>query len=138
MIKAFAIAGVATGLMATGIAYGAEGGWKPGPAFDHALPNVPGKSLKAVVVEYAPGQASPAHFHAKSAFISAIVLEGAVRSQVNDGPVKVYNVGESFTESPGDRHSVSGNASQTEKARLLAIFVVDTSETVLTMPDTKK
>ena len=50
------------------------GGWKPGPAFDHALPNVPGKSLKAVVVEYAPGGTSPAHTHAKSAFITAIVL----------------------------------------------------------------
>lgn len=131
-----AVAALVAVLMA-GAAAAAEGGWKAGPAFDHALPNVPGKSLKATVVEYAPGQASPAHFHAKSAFITAIVLEGSVRSQVNDGPVKVYHVGESFTENPGDRHSVSGNASATEPARLLAIFVVNSDETPLTTPEKK-
>lgn len=134
MMKLFAAAAV---LIWAGAAQAAEASWKPGPAFDHALPNVPGKSIKATVVEYAPGQSSPAHFHAKSAFITAIVLEGAVRSQVNDGPVKVYHVGESFTENPGDRHSVSGNASATEPARLLAIFVVNSDETPLTTPEKK-
>ncbi|MER8578580.1 cupin domain-containing protein [Mesorhizobium sp. M1423] len=100
--------------------------------YDQALPNVPGKSMKAVLVEYAPGGTSPAHTHPKSAFIYATVLEGAIRSQVNDGPVKTYRAGESFSEFPGDRHAVSENASNTEGARLLAIFVVDTSEKELT------
>ena len=105
--------------------------------FDHVLPNAPGKSIKGVLVEYAPGGASPAHLHAKSAFIYATVLEGAIRSQVNDEPVKTYRAGENFSESPGDRHSVSENASTTEPARLLAVFVVDTSDTVLTTPYVK-
>ena len=100
--------------------------------YDQALPNVPGKSMKAVLVEYAPGGTSPAHTHPKSAFIYATVLEGAIRSQVNDGPVKTYRAGESFSEFPGDRHAVSENASKTERARLLAIFVVDTNEKNLT------
>lgn len=100
--------------------------------YDQALPNVPGKSMKAVLVEYAPGGTSPAHTHPKSAFIHATVLEGAIRSQVNDGPVKTYRAGESFSEFPGDRHAVSENASKTERARLLAIFVVDTNEKNLT------
>ena len=100
--------------------------------YDHALPNVPGKSIRAVLVEYQPGGSSPAHTHAPSAFIWATVLEGAIRSQVNDGPVTVYRAGESFSESPGDRHGVSANASDTEPARLLAVFVVDTDETNLT------
>ncbi|TKB92931.1 MAG: cupin domain-containing protein [Mesorhizobium sp.] len=100
--------------------------------YDQALPNVPGKSMKAVLVEYEPGGTSPAHTHPNSAFIYATVLEGAMRSQVNDGPVKTYRAGESFSEFPGDRHAVSENASKTERARLLAIFVVDTSETELT------
>ncbi|HYZ24347.1 MAG TPA: cupin domain-containing protein [Rhodopila sp.] len=113
----------------------ADEGAKVKLIYDHALPNVPGKSVKAVLVEYAPGGASPAHRHAKSAFIFATVLDGAVRSQVNDGPAKVYHAGESFTELPGDRHVISENASQTEPARLLAVFVVDSSETVLTVPD---
>jgi quercetin dioxygenase-like cupin family protein len=102
--------------------------------YEHALPNVPGKSLKAVLVEYQPGGSSPAHTHAPSAFIYATVLEGAIRSQVNDGPVTTYRVGESFAEMPGDRHAVSQNASNTERARLLAVFVIDTEETNLTIP----
>jgi quercetin dioxygenase-like cupin family protein len=63
------------------------------------------------------------------------VLSGAVRSQVDDEPVKVYRVGESFSERPGARHKVSENASATEPAQLLAVFVVDTSERNLTLPD---
>jgi quercetin dioxygenase-like cupin family protein len=102
--------------------------------YDHVLPNVPGKSIKGVLVEYEPGGTSPAHVHPKSAFIYATVLAGAIRSQVNDGPVKTYRAGESFSEFPGDRHSVSENASTTEPARLLAVFVLDTAETVLTTP----
>src|SRR5262245_10962260 len=105
--------------------------------YDRALPNVPGKSIRGVLVEYAPGGFSPAHLHAKSAFIYATVLQGAIRSQVNDGPEKTYRAGESFSEFPGDRHAVSANASTTERARLLAVFVVDTSEKQLTYPLTK-
>jgi quercetin dioxygenase-like cupin family protein len=102
--------------------------------YQHELPNVPGKSIKGVLVEYGPGGYSPAHMHAKSAFIYATVLEGAIRSQVNDGPVTTYTAGQSFSEMPGDRHSVSANASDTEPATLLAVFVVDTNETELTTP----
>jgi quercetin dioxygenase-like cupin family protein len=102
--------------------------------YDHVLPNVPGKSIRGVLVEYRPGGSSPAHTHPRSAFIYATVLEGAIRSQVNDGPVTTYRAGESFSEFPGDRHGVSENASTTESARLLAVFVVDTDETTLTTP----
>ncbi len=99
--------------------------------FDRQLPNVPGKSMKGVLVEYAPGGSSVAHVHPKSAFIYATVLEGAIRSKVNDGPERVYHAGENFEEVPGDRHAVSANASETEGAKLLAVFVVDSDETDL-------
>ena len=105
--------------------------------YDQVLPNVPGKSIRGVLVEYEPGGFSAAHTHPSSAFIYATVLEGAVRSQVNDGPVTTYRAGESFSENPGDRHGVSENASDTEPARLLAVFVVDTDEKELTYPMTK-
>jgi quercetin dioxygenase-like cupin family protein len=75
--------------------------------YQHELPNVPGKSIKGVLVEYGPGGYSPGHTHPKSAFIYATVLEGAIRSQVNDGPVTTYKAGQSFSELPGDRHGVS-------------------------------
>src|SRR4030095_7114442 len=70
--------------------------------YEHALPNVPDKSIKGVLVEYGPGGSSPAHTHPKSAFIYATVLEGAIRSSVNDGPVVTYRTGQSFSEMPGD------------------------------------
>ncbi|SFN81577.1 Cupin domain protein [Nitrosospira briensis] len=103
--------------------------------FDHVLPNVPGKSMKGVLVEYQPGGSSPAHTHPKSSFIYATVLEGEIRSKVNDGPEKVYRAGENFTELPGDHHGVSANNSKTRPARLLAVFVLDTDEKNLVTDD---
>ncbi|HEX3864480.1 MAG TPA: cupin domain-containing protein [Stellaceae bacterium] len=102
--------------------------------YQHELPNVPGKSIKGVLVEYGPGGYSPGHTHASSAFIYATVLEGAIRSQVNSGPVITYQAGQNFSEMPGDRHGVSANASDTSPAKLLAVFVVNTNETELTIP----
>lgn len=100
--------------------------------FDQAIPNIPGKSLKAVVVEYGPNGESPAHTHAKSAFIFAYVLEGAIESQVNDGSITTYTAGQSFSENPGDFHAVSKNARGDVNAKLLAVFVVDSTDTELT------
>lgn len=102
--------------------------------FEHELPNVPGKSMRGVLVEYGPGGFSEAHTHPDSAFIYATVLEGSIRSQVNEGPVKVYRAGENFSEMPGDRHGVSENESDTRPAKLLAVFVVDTDQKDLTFP----
>ena len=111
-----------------------DGNAKVTLVYEHALPNVPGKSIKGVLVEYGPGGSSAAHTHPTSAFIYATVLEGAIRSQVNDGPVKTYRAGESFSELPGDRHGVSANASTTERAKLLAVFVVDSGEREIVLP----
>jgi quercetin dioxygenase-like cupin family protein len=103
--------------------------------YQHALPGMPGKSVKGVLVEYGPGGYSASHTHAKSAFIYATVIEGEVRSKVNEGPEKTYRTGENWTELPGDHHRVSANASGTKPARILAVFVVDDRDTVLTIPD---
>jgi quercetin dioxygenase-like cupin family protein len=62
------------------------------------------------------------------------VLEGAIRSQVDDGAATTYTAGQNFSELPGQIHRVSANASETQPAKLLAVFVVDTSETALTTP----
>ena len=104
------------------------------PHFEQTIPNIPGKSLVALVVDYTPGGASPSHIHAKSAFIFGYVLSGEIESQVNDESRRVYRAGESFYETPGSRHPVSRNASKTKPARLLAVFVVDTDERELTTP----
>jgi len=104
------------------------------PNFEHAITNIPGKSLIAVVVDYPPGAASSPHTHEGSAFIYAYVVSGTIESQVDDGPKRVYRAGESFYEAPGSRHIVSRNASATEPARLLAVFVVDSDHDALTSP----
>ena len=110
-------------------------GAKVSVVFDQELPNVAGKSMRAVLVEYDPGAGSPSHRHPSSAFIYARVLEGAIRSKVNDEPERTYQAGESWTEKPGDHHQVSHNASDTAPAKLLAIFVVDTSDRKIVIPD---
>lgn len=96
--------------------------------FEATIPNIPGKSLIAVEVDYAPGAASPAHTHAKSSFIYAYVISGAIESKVNDGETRIYRAGESWSEPPGAIHSISRNASKTEPAKFLAVFVVDTND----------
>ena len=102
--------------------------------FEAAIPNIPGKSMIALEVDYAPGAASPVHTHAKSPFIYAYVISGAIESKVNNGETRTYRVGESWSEPPGAVHSISSNASKTEPAKLLAIFVLDTNDKALTMP----
>jgi quercetin dioxygenase-like cupin family protein len=125
----------ATVAIFTGVSAAAHG---PGVAvkqnFNQPIPNLPGKSLVAVEVEYPPGAGSPPHMHAKSAFIYAYVVSGAVESKVNDGDVHVYHAGESWSEPPGARHQISRNASKTRPAKLLAVFVVDSTDKDLTTP----
>jgi quercetin dioxygenase-like cupin family protein len=103
---------------------GQDAGAQVKPVIAEKLPNVPGKSITAVVVSYAPGGKSPKHRHAGSVFAS--VLSGSIRSENSaTGPAKVHKAGESFFEPPGSEHLVSENASATEPASLLAVFVAD-------------
>lgn len=98
------------------------------PNFEHAIPNIPGKSLIFVVVNYAPGGTSAPHMHATFAVIYAYVISGAIELQVNDGPTRIYHAGETFFEMPDSVHRVSRNASKTRPAKLLAVIVVDTAD----------
>lgn len=130
------------GVMAAGrpsqhAAAGEQAGDQAKVVFEHAIPNVEGKRMVAVVVTYPPGGKSPAHRHAGSAFIYAHVLSGAVRSQVDNGPPKVFTAGGGFYELPGSHHRISENASDKEPASLLAVFVVDSNDNPLTTPDPK-
>jgi quercetin dioxygenase-like cupin family protein len=104
------------------------------PNFAHAISNIPGKSLIAVEVTYPPGGASLPHTHARSAFIYAYVVSGAIQSQVDNAPAHIYTAGQSFYEEPGALHQISRNASKTAPAKLLAVFVVDSGDAPLTTP----
>lgn len=104
------------------------------PNFQHSIPNIAGKSLTAVVVDYAPGAASPVHRHAGSAFVYAYVVAGEIESQVDGDPTRIYHAGESFFEEPGAVHRINRNASKTRPAKLLAVFVADSTDKRLTSP----
>lgn len=104
------------------------------PNFEHAIPNIPGKSLIALEVDYPPGGASIPHTHAKSSFIYAYVVEGSIESKVNNEKSKIYQAGQSWFEEPGAVHSISRNVSKTKPAKLLAVFVVDTDDKELVTP----
>lgn len=123
--RRLAVAGAAIAALALvlpGLRADAHGDESVQVVAQHALPNVPGDALTAVVVTYAPGGKSVAHRHAGSVF--AYVLSGEIRSENSaTGPAKIYKAGESFFEPEGSEHLVSENASATEPASLLAIFV---------------
>jgi quercetin dioxygenase-like cupin family protein len=93
------------------------------PIGSYALPNVPGKRVTIVRVLYGPGGSTRAHRHAGS--VTAYITKGEIRSQLGGGPVETFKVGQSFFEPPGATHLVSANASNTEPAELIAVFVAD-------------
>jgi quercetin dioxygenase-like cupin family protein len=89
----------------------------------YALPNVPGKRVTVVRVFYGPGGFSRPHRHSGS--VTAYITKGEIRSQLGGGPIETFGVGQSFFEPPGATHLVSANASTTEPAELIAVFVAD-------------
>jgi quercetin dioxygenase-like cupin family protein len=101
------------------------------PITSHALPNVPGKRVTIVRVFYGPGGFTPPHTHSGS--VTAYVTKGEIRSQLGGGPVETFKVGQSFFEPPGSTHLVSANASNTEPAELIAVFVADEGAQLTTL-----
>ena len=121
----------------TGNAKAQSGGTSVEQKLSVPIPNISGKSLKTMIVTYAPGASSRSHRHAPSAFIYAQVIEGEIRSQVDGGSPEVYKVGDFWTENPGAHHQISENASSTKPARMLVVFIVDTADKTLTSADPK-
>jgi quercetin dioxygenase-like cupin family protein len=101
------------------------------PIASYALPNVPGKRVTIVRVFYGAGGFTRAHRHAGS--VTAYITKGEIRSQLAGGPIETFAVGQSFFEPPGATHLVSANASNTEPAELIAVFVADEGAQLTTL-----
>ncbi|MBV6325644.1 cupin domain-containing protein [Duganella violaceipulchra] len=86
------------------------------------LPDVAHTKGLMLTVTYAPGQKSIPHLHPGSVF--AYVVAGEVTSKLDDGAEITYKVGDSWYESPGMRHVVSRNASDTNPAKLLVVLLL--------------
>lgn len=85
------------------------------------LEHIAGHNLTAVEVEIAPGKSAPSHIHA--GFVFVYVLEGTVRSQLNNSETLEFTKGQTWIEPPGTIHSLTQNPSATDKAKLLAVFI---------------
>lgn len=96
------------------------------------LPNVPGKSVTTVIVDFPPLAYSPAHRHPGS--VTAIILEGSIRSQLGGRPVGDYKSGETFFEPPGALHLFAENPDPVRPAKLVAVFVAEENCGPLVLP----
>ena len=94
------------------------------PLAQRATPpiNLDGWQMTASEVTYPPGESSGKHRH--PGFVIGYVLEGEYRFAVNEQAPTVLKAGQMFFESfdsPNEVHAVSGNASTTQPAKILAI-----------------
>jgi len=100
------------------------------PVSSEALPNVKGKRITTVLVEFPPGGFSPPHHHGGS--VTVYVLSGVIRSQLEGQVATVYRSGETFFEPTGVPHLLAEKVSTSEPATILAIFVADEGATLTT------
>jgi quercetin dioxygenase-like cupin family protein len=93
--------------------------------FSHDLPrlNRANLTVTTVKVNYGPGESSTPHSHPCP--VIGYVVEGTLRTKVKGEPEAIYKAGASFYEAPNGIHLISANASDKERAKLLAFFVCD-------------
>src|SRR5215472_6506730 len=91
------------------------------------LPGEPLRDISLIEVTYPPATGSPPHLHANG--VIAFVVSGTIVSKIGDGTEQTFHAGDAWWEPPGAIHRVSRNASSTDPARLLAIYVAPKSAT---------
>jgi quercetin dioxygenase-like cupin family protein len=101
------------------------------PLLTKPLPEFPGKEVLMIMVEYPPGSVDPVHRHDAHAFI--YVLEGSIVMQVKGGKEVTLTPGQTFYEGPNDIHVVGRNASGTQPAKFLVVFLKKEGAPVLTV-----
>jgi len=96
--------------------------------FERMIFDIPGKSLIAVIVDYALGDTFLQHEHEKPGFVFAYVVSGAIESDGDDQSRRMYHAGESWCGRAESNYGVSRNPSQTKAATLLVVFIVDADD----------
>jgi len=97
------------------------------------LTDFPGHEVMLITLDIPPGGGSPAHRH-PGHHVFGYVLEGTYKIKLDDGPATILTEGQTFYEAPGQLHAVSGNASPTEPAKVLAFMVVESGKPI-TVPE---
>jgi quercetin dioxygenase-like cupin family protein len=91
------------------------------PVMQKDLPDVPGKEMLMLSVEYPPGAVEHIHRHDASAFV--YVLDGTIVEGVRGGKEVTLRPGQTFYEGPDDVHTVGRNASATQPAKFVVVLV---------------
>lgn len=94
-----------------------------------ALPDMPGKEILVLQVDYAPGAADPLHRHDAHAMV--YVLEGSIVMGVKGGKEVTLKPGDTFYEGPQDVHTVGRNASKTRPAKFVVFLLKDQGKPAL-------
>jgi quercetin dioxygenase-like cupin family protein len=103
------------------------------PLMKQALSDLPGREVIVITLDIPPGGGSAAHRH-PGHHIFGYVLEGTYKIKLDQGPETLLTKGQTFYEAPGQLHAVSGNASQTEPAKVLAVIVAEIDKPI-TVPE---
>jgi quercetin dioxygenase-like cupin family protein len=85
------------------------------------IPEMPGKEMVMITVNYPPGAVDPIHRHNAHAFV--YVLEGTIVMQLRGGKQVTLKPGETFYEGREDVHLVGRNASTTKPAKFLVVLL---------------
>jgi len=93
------------------------------PLLSKEFANIPGKEGTMLLVEFPPGSVDAVHRHDAHVFV--YVLEGSIMMGVKGSKEVTLTAGQTFYENPNDIHTVGRNASTTESAKFLAVFVKD-------------
>ena len=88
------------------------------------LADVPGREVRMLVVERAPGTASPPHRH-PGHHTFGYVLEGSYEFAIDRGEPRLLKAGDTFYEPPTAVHSTSRNPSTDQRVKLLVFMVAD-------------
>ena len=91
------------------------------PLMQKDLPDLPGKEMLMITVDYPPGAVESIHRHDAYAFV--YVLEGSIVMQVRGGKEVTLTPGQTFYEGPNDVHTVGRNASTTKPAKFVVVLL---------------
>jgi quercetin dioxygenase-like cupin family protein len=91
---------------------------------------LPGKEVRVVTVDSAPGASSPIHRHNGQVFV--YMLSGKMIMEVMGSPPVTIGPGDTFYENPDDIHTMSKNASDKDPARFVVFMIVNKGEAIST------
>ena len=96
------------------------------PLLTQALPDLPGREVRMLLLDRPPGNASPAHRH-PGHHTFGYVIEGSYELGIDGRPTRTLKAGDTFYEPPDALHSVSRNAGNTQM-KIVVFMLADQSK----------